>query len=41
MPSSINSMLPKRNRRQERQLKDLPARVGRRHRGDKVDKYAR
>lgn len=41
MASSIESLLPKRNRRQEKKLKDLPKRVGRRTSGKKLDKYAR
>lgn len=41
MASSIEGLLPKRNRRQEKQAKGLPKRVGRRKRNQKVDKYAR
>jgi len=33
--------LPKRNRRQEKQIKGLPTRVGRRRRGETVNKYDR
>jgi hypothetical protein len=36
-----DSLLPKRNRRQEKQIKNLPARVSRRKSGSKVDKYSR
>lgn len=40
--SSLNDILPARNRRQEKKIKGLPARVGRRKdpRHPKPDKYA-